>query len=63
MSSPRIHARFPLFIAELPRLAAFTTAVSRLSPTQTSLPNLLERAMAGYDDGAANNGFGRRSLH
>jgi hypothetical protein len=51
---------FLLFIADLPCLAAFTTAVSLL-------PSLLSpkhpRAMAGYGDGAANNGFGRCSLH
>jgi hypothetical protein len=49
-----------LFIADLTRLAAFTTVVSLL-------PSLLSpkhpRAMAGYGDGATNNGFGRRSLH
>jgi hypothetical protein len=49
-----------LFIVDLPRLAAFTTAVSLL-------PSLLSpkhpQAMAGYGDGAANNGFGWRSLH
>jgi hypothetical protein len=48
-----------LFIAAYRALAAFTP----------SLPNPLSsetcRAMADYgsDDGAANNGFGRRSLH
>jgi hypothetical protein len=49
-----------LFIIDLPRLAAFTTVVSLL-------PSLLSpkhpRTMAGYGDCAANNGFGRRSLH
>jgi hypothetical protein len=49
-----------LFIADLTRLAAFTTAVSLL-PSLLSSKHI--RAMAGYDDGMANNGFGRRSLH